>query len=366
MATVYGFIGLGLIGGSIAKGLKAAEPDCQVYAYMRTLTKLELARSEGVVDVVLSGADDKRLSDCDVVFLCTPVEATAEYLETLKPLLKEGAFITDVGSTKSAVQKTVLDLGLGDRFIGGHPMAGSEKSGYEFSDPVMLENIFYMLCPTEKTPLAYIQRMSEIVRKVKANPYVIDAEEHDKSVATISHLPHLVAAALVNLVHRTDSQEQTMKRLAAGGFKDITRIASSSPVMWQQIFSSNREAVLGVLRKYIESLQDVEKALEEDDMTAIHELFVESGEYRKTFADEHGLLEAQYSFSVKVSDKPGAISVISAILAADGISIKNIGINHNRESGDGALRIEFYDAGSCSSAERRLTEYNYEVVPHAK
>lgn len=365
-AVNYGFIGLGLIGGSIAKGLKIADPDCHICAYMRTRAKLELARSEGIVDLILKSADDERLADCDVIFLCTPVEIAEEYLAGLKPLLKEGAFVTDVGSTKSSIQDTVLKLGLGKSFIGGHPMAGSEKSGYEYSDPVMLENIFYLLCPTPQTPSTYTQRMIDIVQKLKANPYVIDAVEHDQAVATISHLPHLVAATLVNLVHRTDGPKQTMKQLAAGGFKDITRIASSSPIMWQQIFSANREMVIHVLREYIDSLQKVETALENDDMTAIHELFVESGAYRKTFADAHGLLEAQYSFSVKVADKPGAISIISAILAAGGISIKNVGINHNRESGSGALRIEFYDAASCLSAERKLRDYNYEVVLNEK
>lgn len=364
MAVNYGFIGLGLIGGSIAKGLKAAEPECCIYAYTRSEERLELACREGIADVALNSASDERLADCDVIFLCTPVEACEQYLAVVKQRLKEGSFVTDVGSSKSSIQEAALKLGLGKSFIGGHPMAGSEKSGYENSDPVILENIFYMLCPTPQTSLAYTQRMTEIVRKLKANPYVIYAEEHDKAVATISHLPHLVAATLVNLVHQTDGPEQTMKQLAAGGFKDITRIASSSPVMWQQIFSSNRRTVLQVLRNYIESLKDVQNALENDDMEAIHVLFAESGAYRKTFADAHGLLKAQYSFSVKVADKPGAISVISAILASGGISIKNIGINHNRESGSGALRIEFYDAESCICAQRMLEEYNYEVVPH--
>ena len=366
MASVYGFIGFGLIGGTVAKAIRAAEPDCRICAYMRSRTKLEVARADGIVDVVLDGPEDSRFSECDVIFLCTPIETCAEYLSTLKPLLKEGAFITDVGSTKAAIRKTAMDLGLGARFIGGHPMAGSEKSGYEYSDPVLFENIYYMLCPTPETPEDITERMTEIVREMKANPYIIDAEEHDLAVAAISHVPHLVAAALVNLVHRTDDPDQTMRRLAAGGFKDITRIASSSPVMWKQIFSANRDAVLKVLRSYIESLESIERSLLEDDIAAIHELFMESGAYRKTFSDEHGILEAQYSFSVKVEDKPGAISVISAILAADGISIKNIGINHNRESGSGALRIEFYSAGDCIAAERRLAAFNYEIVPREK
>ena len=360
MNSVYGFIGLGLIGGSIAKGLKLCEPDCRIMAYMRTRKNLEIARGEGVVDQILTGVTEE-LSQCDIIFLCTPVEYNAAYLSQIRPFLKEGAFITDVGSTKTAILKTVKELGMEKVFIGGHPMAGSEKTGYEHSDPLMLENIFYMLCPTPETPLAFTQRMSEIITGLHANPYVIEAEEHDKSVATISHLPHLVAAALVNLVHDTDSPEHTMRRLAAGGFKDITRIASSSPMMWEQIFSANRGACISVLRKYIEALEKIEQDLKNDDMAAIHDLFLESGEYRKTFADAHGLMNAQYSFSVHVKDRPGAISVISAILAAGGVNIKNIGINHNRETGDGALRIEFYSADSCTTAEHLLREYSYSI-----
>ena len=362
MAATYCFIGLGLIGGAIAKGLKAAEPDCRIMAYMRTRETLEKARSEKIVDVILTGADDAHISECDIVFLCTPVEYNEHYLSAVKPLLKAGAFVTDVGSTKSQILKTVQSLDMENVFIGGHPMAGSEKTGYDNSNPHMLENIFYILCPTRNTPMAYVQRMIRVIEMVKADVYIIDAEEHDKSVATISHLPHLVAAALVNLVHDTDTPEHTMKQLAAGGFKDITRIASSSPVMWQQIFNSNRDAVLGVLHSYIEAMQKIESDLKNDDMAAIHDLFVNSGAYRATFADAHGMLNAQYSFSVHVTDKPGAISIISAILAAGGISMKNIGINHNRESGDGALRIEFYDSESCMQAERLIKEYNYQIT----
>ncbi len=363
MTSKYGFIGLGLIGGSIAKGLKAAEPDCEIMAYMRTRVRLEEARSDGIVDRVLSGVG-KDFSECDIIFLCTPVEYNEMYLEQLRPLLKEGAFITDVGSTKSGIMKTVSRLGMEPVFVGGHPMAGSEKTGYENSDPLMLENIYYMLCPCPGTPLAYTQRMVEIVGRLKANPYVIDAAEHDKAVATISHLPHLVAAALVNLVHDTDSPQHTMRQLAAGGFKDITRIASSSPVMWQQIFSSNRAAVLEALRCYIESLEKIENDLKNDNMSAIHDLSLDSGAYRKSFADAHGLMNAQYSFSVHVEDKPGAISIISAILSADGVNIKNIGINHNRESGDGALRIEFYSAEACARAKYLIGQYGYRMEDH--
>ena len=357
---IYGFIGLGLIGGSIAKALKAGEPDCQIYAYMPSREMLEEARADGTVDRILSGAEPC-LADCDVVFLCAPVETNGSYLEALSDILTPDTLITDVGSSKQSIERAVLRLGLGAQFVGGHPMAGSEKSGYTYADPLLLENIFYLLCPTGDTKPEMLSRMETLVRTMLANPYVIDAATHDRAVATISHLPHLIAAALVNLVKDTDNEAHTMRSLAAGGFKDITRIASSSPIMWQQIFSSNREAVLTVLNLYINSLTEIRSSLEADNMQYIHELFLKSGKFRDQFSDAAGLLSAQYSFSVHVSDKPGAISIIAAILAAGSVNVKNIGINHNRESGDGALRIEFYDAESCQKAAALLFGYGFEL-----
>ena len=240
-------------------------------------------------------------------------------------------------------------------------MAGSEKSGYTYSDALLLENIFYLLCPTAETRPEMLARMEALVHRMLANPYVIDAATHDRAVATISHLPHLIAAALVNLVKDTDNEAHTMRSLAAGGFKDITRIASSSPIMWQQIFSANRDAVLTVLDRYMDALAGIRTALQDDNMQAIHELFLKSGRFRDQFSDAAGLLSAQYSFSVHVADKPGAISIIAAILAAGNVNVKNIGINHNRESGDGALRIEFYDADSCQKAVALLNGYGFEL-----
>ena len=143
---IYGFIGLGLIGGSIAKALKAGEPGCQIYAYMPSREMLEEARADGTVDRILSGAEPC-LADCDVVFLCAPVETNGSYLEALSDILTPHTLITDVSSSKQSIEREVLRLGLGAQFVGGHPMAGSEKSGYTYADPLLLENIFYLLCP---------------------------------------------------------------------------------------------------------------------------------------------------------------------------------------------------------------------------
>ena len=182
-------------------------------------------------------------------------------------------------------------------------------------------------------------------------------------VATVSHLPHILAAALVNLVKDNDYSDEVMKRVAAGGFKDITRIAAASPIMWEQICMVNSQPINKILRKYIDMLEDVYTHLADKSNLYINNMFEKSGEYRNSFdSNSQGVIISKHDISVHIQDKPGAISVISAILAANSISIKNIGINHNREKGEGALNISFYDADSCEMAGKLLREYNYTVL----
>ena len=151
-----------------------------------------------------------------------------------------------------------------------------------------------------------------------------------------------------------------MKRLAAGGFKDITRIASSSPVMWEQICMTNTGNITEVLDRYIDSLTTLREELSDHQSRAIYQLFESSRDYRNSFAETpKGSIQPEYTFSADVVDEPGAISIISSILSGKGISIKNIGISHNREHGEGALRISFYDKASMEAAWARLKKYNY-------
>lgn len=354
-----GFIGLGLIGGSIARGLKRSAPDIQIMAYMRTREKLEQAHEDGIVDLILDGVDE-HLSECDIIFLCTPVEFNESYLRQIRPFLKEGAVVTDVGSTKTSIHETVAALGMESCFVGGHPMAGSEKTGYESSTDHLLENAYYIITPTPHTPASHTDRMVDVAKAIGALPLVLDYHRHDFIVAAISHLPHLIASSLVNLVHDCDSEDQMMKRLAAGGFKDITRIASSSPVMWEQICMTNTGNITEVLDRYIDALTTLREELSDHQSRAIYQLFESSRDYRNSFAETpKGSIQPEYAFSADVVDEPGAISIISSILSGKGISIKNIGISHNREHGEGALRISFYDKASMEAAWARLKKYNY-------
>lgn len=248
------FIGFGLIGGSIAKGFRRQKLPVHLLAYARHREVLETARADGVIDEILDSASDERLRRCDFIFLCTPVADAARYMAQIKPLMKPGCLLTDVGSTKAEIHRAAEALDLSGCFVGGHPMAGSEKSGYAYATDHLAENAYYVLTPSANVPPDQIERLRRLILTLGAIVLILDYEKHDYVVAAISHLPHIIASSLVNLVKDCDDTQHTMKTVAAGGFKDITRIASSSPVMWQQICLTNQAPIEKVLRDYILSL----------------------------------------------------------------------------------------------------------------
>ena len=364
------FIGLGLIGGSIARRLKRFSPEIKIMAYMRTRAKLEQAKADGVVDVILDGIDEK-LRECDVIFLCTPVEYNAQYLALIKPFLKEEAMITDVGSTKTSIHEEVTRLGMDRFFVGGHPMAGSEKTGYEHSNDHLLENAYYIVTPSfmesDSTKEAEenrsrCDRLVGIAKAIGAIPMVLDYHEHDKVVAAVSHLPHIVASSLVNLVKDSDNAQGTMKQVAAGGFKDITRIASASPEMWEQICMTNKENLIRVLDCYLEQLTSVKKQLEEADGNGLYRFFETSRNYRNSIPDSSaGPIKKMYAFYCDMVDEAGGVAVLSTILAAGGVRLKNIGIIHNREFEEAVLKVELYDEASYEKAIALLRKYRYTI-----
>lgn len=356
-----GFIGLGLIGGSLAKSIKRIHSEHYIVAYNRSAASRNEALKDGVADETTDKIDES-FSDCDYIFLCTPVEQNIVYLEQLKRIISPACIITDVGSVKQNIHEAIGKLNLTKHFIGGHPMAGSEKTGYKNSDSYLLENAFYAITPTADVSKGRIDEFYELVKSIGAIPVLLDYKEHDYAVAAISHLPHLIAASLVNLVKDNDSDKETMKLLAAGGFKDITRIASSSPEMWQQICSTNKDNLLILIDKYIESLNQIKTSIKEDNASDIFELFSKSREYRNSFSNNiRGPINKSYTLRCDIVDKSGAICTVATILAENNISIKNIGIVHNREIEAGVLKIEFYDRESIDLAKELLERYNYKI-----
>jgi prephenate dehydrogenase len=356
-----GFIGLGLIGGSIAKAIKAKYPNSIITAYDLNKQALQQASFEGVVDIVANDVDHS-FYDCDFIFLCAPVTNNVTYLSTLKNFIKPSCILTDVGSVKANIHEKIIEFDLEENFIGGHPMAGSEKTGYENSLPHLIENTYYVLTPSLKVSQDKIEFYKNFISVLGSIPIVLDYQEHDYVTAAISHLPHIIASSLVNLVEKKDSKEQIMKNIAAGGFKDITRIASSSPIMWQQICVANKKNISLLLEDYINELKDVKNLVDSSSVQELYGMFDQAREYRNSITNSSlGPIKKIYELYCDIIDEAGGIATIATILASNHISIKNIGIIHNREFVEGALRIEFYDEDSSKRAIALLLKYRYTV-----
>ncbi len=356
-----GFIGLGLIGGSIAKAIRKYYPDHEIIAFDKSRETLALAVQDNTIDTACASIDE-HFGSCSYIFLCAPVACNSAYLAQLKTIINENCILTDVGSVKTSIHEEIIALDMEENFIGGHPMAGSEKSGFANSRAHLIENAYYVLTPSAEVPQEKIDAYRELVTTLKAIPVILDYREHDRITGTISHLPHLIAATLVNYVKDHDTEDELMKALAAGGFKDITRIASSSPVMWQQICLKNGTNITQILDGYIQALRKVRDAVEAGSENRLYSLFETSRDYRNSMPGASaGPIKKQYALYCDIIDEAGGIATIATILASNNINIKNIGIIHNREFEEGALRIEFYDGLSSAKAVELLQKFHYIV-----
>ena len=358
----YLFLGFGLIGGSIAKGIRAAQPDATIIAYARHKENLKPAVTDGTLNKIADSLTSD-LADADVILLCAPTGTNLENLRTIAPLIKKDTLITDVGSVKHDIQECAEALGLSAQFLGGHPMTGRETTGYVSADAMILENAYYILTPSKETNPKYTEQFTALVNDLRALPLISDPVYHDYATAAISHVPHLIAAALVDLVKTEDNEDQFMKTIAAGGFKDITRIASSDPSMWENICRSNTQNISLLLGRYIENLTNIQKTLDNAAFSQINELFQESGAYRNSMSDRRtGAIEKEYRLFVDIPDEAGEIAMVATLLATKAINIKNIGIVHNREQAEGALCILFDTEDDMKAAIPVLKKHDYRVI----
>lgn len=354
-------IGLGLIGGSLARALHERVGISNIAAFDPDLKALEQAMKDGHIyygDTIV----DEYLADSDIIFICTPVKYTKQYLEILQVMVKKECIITDVGSTKGDIMDFVNTLPSLHNFIGGHPMAGSEKTGYESSSAHLFENAYYILSPHKNTPKKSIEVLKELIKIIGGIPLVLGAQEHDLIAGSISHVPHVIASALVNMVRKIDSSSGIMQTLAAGGFRDITRIASSSPEMWESIVLSNASKIIEILNIYIETLDNIKGSISDRDSKAIYSFFENARSYRDSLPiNKRGLIEPSFEIVVDVIDKPGIIGEIASILGRNGVNIKNINVSNSREFEQGCLRITFPNARSIDEGFDLLVKNGYKV-----
>ena len=273
-------VGVGLIGGSLALALKEAGAVGHVVGIGRGLPNLETALRLGVVDsYTLDLAEG--VADADVIFLATPVQALGTVAEQAMPHLKAGAIITDGGSVKQAVIDAIEPHLRDDvHFVPGHPIAGTENSGAEAAFATLYRDRRCILTPTGKTASEALDRMQRMWQLVGSQVVIMDVEKHDRVLAAISHLPHMVAYALVNAVGSYDRYNENILEYSAGGFRDFTRIASSDPTMWRDIAMTNREALIEMMEQFETFFAELKEDVEIGSGERLFEFFRRSKESR--------------------------------------------------------------------------------------
>jgi prephenate dehydrogenase len=329
---------------------------------------IEGALAKGFLDEgALAGVEDERadgwLADpaTDLVILALPVSSAGEWLERIEESPYAGA-LTDVASTKGILTELAgRILSQPTRYIPGHPMAGSEVNGIEGARATLFENAHWILCPDERSDPQIFARLHEFVTSLGARSIALPREEHDETIAVVSHVPHLVASALVQLAGSHARDKQEIFRLAAGGFRDTTRIAAGSPELWCGIALDNREALSRGLGEIRQVISDFESSLETGDARELTRLLAEAARLRTSIPstwvpDSSRLVEVRIS----MANHSGVIAQVTGFAGKAGCNIQSISIDHIKEA-TAILELILTDEGDIGGFMNMLIDGSFDV-----
>lgn len=352
-------IGTGLIGGSIGLALRERSPESRVVAF-----DVDPARADEAVE---RGAATERAGDiteavheADLVVLAVPVGAAIEVLTALAGA--SGApVVTDVGSTKLRVVVEGDRLfGSPSRFVGGHPMAGSEDSGIASARPDLFEGAWWILTPSESTDERAYETVRRFVATLGARPTSLPADRHDELVATLSHLPQLVATSLVVAATEAAGEGESLLSLAGPAFRDATRVAASDPALWLDILGENRDAVERSTRHFVSILETLEHAVRSGARPDARRLLERGRAARRTIPAKAAATEA-HGLSLPIPDRPGVLAEVTGVFARAGINIEDLAIVHDQTGGRGRLTVLVADPPAQERAIMLLREHGFEA-----
>jgi cyclohexadieny/prephenate dehydrogenase len=279
-------IGFGLIGSSIARAIRQSNPTQRIICGDLSRDVCETVLHLGLADDVSTDLG-KSVRNSDLVILSIPVGAMAAVADKIAPHLQEGCIVTDTGSVKTAVMKTLQPrLPANVHLVGGHPIAGTEHSGPEAGFAELFQNRWCILTPLRHTELRAVEKLTHLWEACGANIEIMDPEHHDMVLGITSHLPHLIAYTIVGTA--TDLEEDIkgeVIKFSASGFRDFTRIAASDPVMWRDVFMNNKDAVLEILQRFTEDLTAMQKAIRKADGDFLYQRFKETRDIRRAIID---------------------------------------------------------------------------------
>ena len=342
-------LGTGLIGGSVGLALKAARPGLQVIGYDTERGSAEAAVAKGAIDHAALSVEEATV-DAELVLLCMPVDLIPETLEQLAAA-RRGAFVSDVGSAKTRVVAEGERL-FGHLFVGGHPMTGSERHGIEAADADLFRDAHWVLTPTPATASEAYAAVAGLVTTLGARPVALDPASHDALVARLSHLPQLVASAIVELAAGAGDRAALLG-LAGPGFRDVTRIAASDPDLWVAIIKANTKAVVDGLSMLGLRLGELGEAIQAERWSDLKDFLGAAREARlELFAKpEYG--GPPVALSMMVPDRPGVLAEVTTAATQRGANIEDLRIVHSTEGGRG--RLELVVAGE-DRAERLVED----------
>ncbi|MHB1016817.1 MAG: prephenate dehydrogenase/arogenate dehydrogenase family protein [Coriobacteriia bacterium] len=361
-------IGLGLIGGSVAMAARRAMPDLTIRAVDTDEDAVRYALGVGIIDEALPLRDANasgwfRGNPHDLIVLGTPPDVAEGWMSELGESGFEG-IVTDVSSTKRGVvgaARAAHDAGARYRFVGGHPMAGSERSGVTAASATLFDGVYYVLTPTDATDMDAYRTVHEFVTSLGARVLSIEAQQHDEAVAIVSHVPHVTAAALVDLaVTRAGEMGADLLRLGAGGFKDMTRIAAGDPDLWTGICLTNAEAVSRGVRDLGGVLERFAVALDEGDAANVRAWLAGPADVRKALPARFvPATTTLRELTVAVNDRPGVVGIVTTAVSRAGCNIEDIEIDHQSED-SAVLRLVLTDEGDADALMADLRERGFD------
>jgi prephenate dehydrogenase len=353
-------IGVGLMGGSLGLAARERAGVGEVRGYSRSKETLDLALQRGAITQAFASLEEAA-TGADLIFVATPVRLVPEHIARAAAVAHSGAVVSDVGSTKAALMRS-LSPAAQRRCIGGHPLCGSETAGVANASPSLYDGATYFLTPgTHVDPDAY-QLLHDFVGRIGARPVAVDPEEHDRIMALVSHLPHVLANVLM-----TQAGEQQGARdalLSAGpSFRDLTRVAGSNRRVWTDIFLENRVALLASLKAYSNGLDEVIGALEQCDEQRLDETIGRAAGHRQRMLAAGSLTaEDLFRLVVKISDRPGVLREIMVALGDAAINIEDLALHHMSAELGGSLTVYVLGADVCTRAAAILSGLGYEVI----
>jgi prephenate dehydrogenase len=350
---------VGLLGASIGLAFKESGFKGKIIGFS-SKSSLEKSIELGCIDEGYGYEElQNRIGDVDILFLCSPINTIIDTIKKMASMkLPDGIVITDVGSTKLDIINAATCLPSHVHFVGGHPMAGSEKSGPSAADPFLFQNAIYVLSNKNGTETDLEKSMAVMLKQyLGCRTIFLNPSTHDHIAATVSHVPHLLAVALVLLARETDEKTAGTLTLAAGGFRDMTRIASASYPMWHDILVTNKTEIAKQLDKYIDILGSIKEMLANNSLNTA---FEKSRETRSRVSSSgKGFISQMSEVLIHAKDQPGFIASVATILTSNNINIKDIEVVKVREGEGGTIRLAFESPEISRRAISLLVEQGF-------